>query len=122
MKGRLAELSFSPDGDVMVASVQGEIDGSNSAALRSSLAEEVPNTALGLVLDLSSTTYIDSSGVQLLFELATMLRTRRQLLRLVVPDDAPMLRVLELCDVGSVAPIDPLLDGAVERLRESAAA
>jgi anti-anti-sigma factor len=116
----MAELRFEPEGDVVIARVEGEVDGSNAAALRASLTEQVPNTALGLVLDLSGTSYLDSSGIQLLFELAAQLRTRRQLIRLVVPEDAPMRRVLELCDIQSVAPLDPFAEGAVGRLRESA--
>ena len=46
------------------------------------------------MLDLSEVGYLDSSGVLLIFELATRLRNRGQDLELVVPDDSMIRRVL----------------------------
>jgi len=106
MRGRLADLSFDEDGVAPVAHVRGEVDASNAAELRIAVVDRLSNNAGGLVLDLSETSYLDSTGISLLFELARGLGARRQVLRLVVPRTSPIRRVLELCDVGSVAPLD----------------
>jgi anti-anti-sigma factor len=104
MRDRLAEVSFSEvRADAIVASVSGEIDGSNAAELRRAIAERVPSTARSLIMDLTSTTYIDSTGVELLFELARRLSARRQIFTVVVPRSSGIRKVLELCDIGSVA-------------------
>jgi len=104
----LRELTFDLDdrGDVVVARVDGEIDSSNASELQLALAARVPSAASVLALDLSGVTYLDSSGIELLFGLGRSLAARRQAIRLIVPETAPVRRVLELCAVESVAPID----------------
>jgi len=84
MMSDLARLSFETAKDVELARVAGEVDASNVEDLSARLLEAVPNDARALVLDLSETTYIDSSGVGLIFDAAARLRNRRQELRLVV--------------------------------------
>ena len=113
MRDRIADFEFTEQGDVVIASFSGEIDSSNAGELRLALAERLPATASGLVLDLSDVSYLDSSGIQLLFDLGRRLAARRQGIRLVVPESAPMRRVLELCAVESVAPMHAQLDEAV---------
>ncbi len=104
MRDRLAEVGFTEArADTIVASVSGDIDGSNAAELRRAVAERVPSTARSLIMDLTSTTYIDSTGVELLFELARRLSARRQIFTVVVPKGSGVRKVLELCDIGSVA-------------------
>ena len=79
MRDRLAEVRFEEVGvDTVVAAVSGEIDGSNAGEVQRAVAEHVPTTARSLVIDLSQTSYIDSTGVELLFELARRLSSRRQ--------------------------------------------
>ena len=86
MRDRLAEVEFSEvRADTIVAAVSGDIDGSNAAELRRAVAERVPSTARSLIMDLTQTTYIDSTGVELLFELARRLSARRQIFTVVVP-------------------------------------
>jgi stage II sporulation protein AA (anti-sigma F factor antagonist) len=101
-------LTFDPDhgGDVVVARLEGEIDAANALELRFALAARLPSTASVLALDLSGVSYLDSSGIELLFELSRSLAARRQTIRLIVPETAPIRRVLELSSVESVAPID----------------
>ena len=113
---RLAEFTFDERGTVLVAAVNGEIDGSNAADLRLALADRLPSTASALVLDLSETSYLDSAGIHTLFELGRRLSARRQSLRLVVPADAPMRRVLELCAVDAIAPMDGELEASLRAL------
>jgi anti-anti-sigma factor len=117
MRDRIAGFDvFERDG-VMVAAVEGEIDSSNAAELRLALSERLPSSSGALVLDLSQVTYLDSSGIHLLFDLGRRLAARRQSIRLVVPPAAPMRRVLELCAVESVAPMDADLESAVAALQ-----
>jgi anti-anti-sigma factor len=112
----IAGFDFEQREDVMVASIEGEIDSSNAAELRLALSERLPSTSSALVLDLSRVTYLDSSGIHLVFDLGRRLSARRQSLRLVVPDGAPMRRVLELCAVEGVAPMDRQLDASLRAL------
>jgi anti-anti-sigma factor len=93
------------DEEIVVARVIGEIDLASAEAVGGELAGAVPNLALGLIVDLSGTSYLDSSGVSLVFELAERLRRRQQQLRLVVPPAAPLRRVLRIVDAGGVVPI-----------------
>ena len=104
----MRELTFDIDRveDVVVARLDGEIDSSNAPELRLALAARVPSAARVLALDLSGVTYLDSSGIELVFELGRSLAARRQSIRLIVPERSPVRRVLELSAVQSVAPID----------------
>jgi anti-anti-sigma factor len=122
MRGRLGGVDFAERGGAVVAAVEGEIDGSNTLELGRVLAEQLPSAARGLVLDLHQVGYLDSAGIELLFKLARRLRDRRQLLRIVVPNGAPIRRVLEICDVASVAPIDDDVDSALAELGEAGGA
>ena len=116
MRERLADFEFEQHADVLVASVAGEIDSSNASELRLALSERLPSAASALVLDLSGVGYLDSSGVQLLFDLGGRLAARRQSIRLVVPEGAAVRRVLELCAIESVAPMDADVPGSIEAL------
>ncbi len=105
------------DDDVVVATLPDEIDLANARAIGSMVAAAVPNDAAGAVLDLAKTTYLDSSGVHLIFDLAARLGARQQRLVLAVPVGSHVRRVLELVDVGVVAPVEPELARAIEQAR-----
>ena len=89
--------------DTPVACISGEIDASNAAAFASQLKDVVPNSAIGLILDLTQCTYLDSSGVHLIFDVAEALRRRQQVLQLVVPSDSFVGDVLGVVNVSGVA-------------------
>jgi anti-anti-sigma factor len=116
----LARLELSGD-DVVVARLSGEIDMSNANEVGDELSSAVPNTALGLVLDLTALTYLDSSGVHLVFDLAERLRTRQQQLRVVVPAGAPIRRVLRIVELDDSVPVLASVDEAIEQIRAAAA-
>ena len=90
---------------MVVARLSGEIDMTNANYIGEELTKAVPNEALGLVIDLSGTRYLDSAAIELLFELARRLGRRRQELRLALPADSPLRRVLVLTEVQNVAPL-----------------
>ena len=98
-----AEIQVEQGDNVVVASLAGEVDMTNAAYVREELTAAVPNGAVALVVDLSDTTYLDSAAIELLFELSRRLARRRQELRLVLPEESPLRRLLTLTDVESVA-------------------
>jgi anti-anti-sigma factor len=112
----LARLEMSGD-DVVVARLSGEIDLSNAAQVGEDLGAGVPNSALGLVIDLTATEYLDSSGVHLVFDLAERLQRRQQQLRVVVPDGAPIRRVLRIVELDGAVPVLATVDEAVAQIR-----
>ena len=122
MRSRLADLELEVSDEIVVARVSGEIDSSNASELRLALLERLSNDVIGMVLDLTSATYVDSTGIALVFELARGLEARRQSLRLAVPPSGPVRRVLDLCAVSSVAPVDDDPAAAVSALRAGAPA
>lgn len=106
--------------EVVVAQVAGEIDLASAGDVADQLAGAVSNRALGLVVDLSETTYLDSSGISLLFDLAERLRRRQQRLRLVVPEGAPLRRVLRIVDAGGAVPVLATVEAAADQVRDVA--
>jgi anti-anti-sigma factor len=114
----LAAVSAERQGDLVVATIKGDIDPSNSRDLGRDLAARVPNDAMGVVLDLTAVDYLDSSGVQMVFELAERLEARQQRLAVVVPEDAPAWRVLHIVSIDATAPLVATREDAVKRLTE----
>jgi anti-anti-sigma factor len=105
---------------VVIAWILGEVDLSNARRIGENVARAVPNAAAGLVIDLSETTYLDSSGVSLVFDLAERLQARQQQVRVAVPEEAPLRRVLRVVNLGSVVPIVASADAAAEQIRQGA--
>jgi len=116
----MATVEIGGDDQVVVAHVAGEVDLSNAALIGDRLAAAVPNQALGLVIDLTEMSYLDSSGVGLLFDLAGRLRRRQQKLALGVPAESSLRLVLGIVDAASAMPIAASVDEAVELVRTGA--
>ena len=106
----LARVTSDDIAGARVVRVIGEIDLSNTDWVREQISAALPNEVQGVVVDLSGTTYLDSSGIAMLFRLAEGLRYRRQTLRLVVPPDSPIRKVLELTRVPQVIPVQDSLN------------
>jgi anti-sigma B factor antagonist len=109
----LARLSVESDGAIELARVAGEIDASNVADLSQRLLDTVSNRSRALVLDLTETSYIDSSGISLIFDAAARMRNRRQQLRLVVQPRSFVAEVLAAVSMQDSVPIDPVLGEAL---------
>jgi anti-anti-sigma factor len=99
-----------------VVTIRGEIDISNAADVESELFAAIGNEVTGMILDLSDTSYLDSSGIRLLFDLARRLRTRGQELRVVSPEGTALRRLLAMTKVATVAPLSDDLPAAVRSL------
>ena len=109
----LAEIDVARHGGTVVAHLSGEVDMTNAAHVREELLAAVPNDVLALVVDLEGCRYLDSAGIEVVFDLSRRLQRRRQELRLVVPESSPLARVLTLTEVNSVAPVHTTLDSAL---------
>ena len=91
-----AGLRVSRSDDVVIAALDGEVDMANARDLFGRITASLDNRARGLVLDLSTTRYLDSAGLQAMLELALRTRRRGQELHVVAPLDSAPRRVLEL--------------------------
>ena len=105
-------VTIAADDGVVVASLSGEIDLSNAAEITDALLGGVPNEALGLVIDLSKVSYIDSAGVRMLAELDHRLGWRAQALRVVAPEESRSRRVLEIAGLERVLSLDTTVEAA----------
>jgi len=98
-------LTLSEHDGFKVARLDGEIDVANAIELETELTWAIPNTALGLIVDLSEVSFIDSTGIRCLFDLAMRLDGRQQDLRLVLGRGTNLYRTLTLVQLHTVVPI-----------------
>jgi anti-anti-sigma factor len=93
-----------------------EIDLDNAPRLYREMLDGMSHDAVGLVVDLSEVRHIDSAGIRMLNKLAGWLAQRRIELRVVVPDDSSVRRVLELSCFDAHLPVASSVDSAVSEI------
>lgn len=104
---------------VVLARVIGEVDLSNVGDVENKILSAIQPDTRGLVLDLTPTTYLDSTGIRMIFEVARRLQDRRHNLRLVATDDTLVHRVLAVTQMHEVVPIDRSVGAAVAALEST---
>jgi anti-anti-sigma factor len=104
------------DDEVVVARLTGELDISAAERTGKRIAEAVPSSARGLVVDMSELEFMDSSGVSMLFSLARQVGSHRQQLRVVAPPGRPVSRVLQIVEFDRAAPVDADVESAVAEI------
>jgi anti-anti-sigma factor len=109
-----AEVAIERRGAAIVAHLGGEVDMTNAGQVRDELLASVPNDAHALVIDLSACRYLDSAGIEVVFDMSRRLRRRRQELRLALPSSSPLKRLLDLTEVATAAPVHETLDAALD--------
>ena len=114
----LADARFEVHSGQPVATVAGEVDASNAERLGDRIYDAVTNQALGLVIDLTDVTYIDSAGVRLLFDLAARLERRQLTLHLVSADGSHVDEVLTIVAIREVADTHRSVDDAVAAITD----
>jgi anti-sigma B factor antagonist len=100
----LANIVDERYGEVPVLTIDGEIDASNADEIADRLRAALSNRSPALVVDLTSTTYIDSAGINVLFELNVALRERQQQLHIVVDPAGPIARMLAIVGLDAAVP------------------
>jgi anti-anti-sigma factor len=111
----LASITDERRGALAIAHVAGEIDASNVWWVEERLRTPLTNQCEGLAVDLSATTYLDSAGIAMLFELAKVLHQHQQQLRIVLPEGSPVARLVELAGLTRTVPTHASLDDAIEQ-------
>ena len=109
----LAEVRSEWHGEVPAAAIHGEIDASNVAEVGVALRGLVSNQGKQLIVDLTPTTYLDSAGINLLFALGDELRSRQLALRLVIPSETPIARMIAITGLDRVFPTYAALADAI---------
>jgi anti-anti-sigma factor len=112
----LARIEIDQTPRAVVARISGEIDISNVGAVKRKLTGAVTSASPGLVVDISGTNYLDSSGVYLLFELNRALEGRQQQLCVVAPPTTPSTRVLLITGFDHIVPVTSTLEDAIEKV------
>jgi anti-anti-sigma factor len=103
---------------VPVASLLADVDSANAAEVLQELTREISNEPAGLVVDLSETRYVDSAGIEMLFQLREKLANRRQRLAVVVAAGSQLRRLLELTGVDKAVTLTDEVPAAVSAVTE----
>jgi anti-anti-sigma factor len=103
----LATIAVDAREDAVVAAIHGDVDLSNIETVRRMLGDALDHAHACHVLDLTQMRFIDSVGIHMLFTIAENMKIRRQQLRIAVPEDSSIARVLRLTDLSSVIPMFP---------------
>lgn len=93
----------------------GEIDLTNADGFREALLAALNAGALGLVVDMTATTFLDSAGVTALVRAARRASASDATMRLAVAT-APVLRVLNLVGIDRLIEVHPTVAAAVASL------
>lgn len=113
--GELASVTATEHGASLVLAISGEVDISNIDRVAAAIYA-LPNTDDGLLIDLSDVSYLDSSAVSLLHDLAMRLRNRAQPLIVVSPPETPPRRILDLTALYVNAPVADEFDSGIKLL------
>lgn len=101
----LASVSLGRSGGIVLAEVSGEIDLSNAEDLRDEIAQWATNEDRGVIVDLTSVTYADSAGMNLLFVLARQLKDHGQIFGAVVPSESQPRRAFDVVGMADQIPM-----------------
>jgi anti-anti-sigma factor len=106
---------------VTVTKLIDDIDLDSATRLYHEILDGMSRDAVGLVVDLSVVTHIDSAGMRMLYKLAGWLTQRRLELRVVVPDTSSLRRVLELSSFEDYVPVTNTVESAVSEITQTSA-
>ena len=101
----LASVSLGRNHGIVLAEVSGEIDLSNAEDLIDEIAQWATNEDRGVIVDLTSVTYADSAGMNLLFVLARQLKDHGQIFGAVVPSESQPRRAFDIVGMADQIPM-----------------
>ena len=101
---------------VVLARLVGEVDLSNVYDLEATIRRAISARTRGVVLDLTPTSYLDSTGIRMIFSLGRRLNDRRHELRVVADRSSLIRRVLTITQMDEVVPLDETVEDALAAL------
>ena len=104
--------------NVVVAKFEGDVDMGNVDALTTNVLGEVANDAHGLVCDMRAVRYLDSAGVQMLFQFTRRLGTCRQSMAIVIEPDSPLWSLIKITHLDEAAHVGSSVDDAVAEIND----
>jgi len=111
------EISSGPGpDDVYVVKVTGEVDMSHEEELRTELSAAVEGGANGIVVDLTSCEFIDSSAIRALLVSREENNPEQGESLAVAAASDQILRILSVMGLDQVLPIEPTVEQAAARL------
>ena len=116
MTSWIARVHEERHGEVAVAAVEGEIDSSNVGEIGDRVRAMLTNRSEALVIDLEQTHYIDSAGINVLFQLGTELDERQQRLHLVVASGSPIERMFTIVGLDAAVPMFATREAALRAI------
>lgn len=111
-------LELTLDAGVAVARIGGDIDFSSADDLARDILRALPDSAVGLVLDLTEVRYVDSGGVRVLFALAARLGTSGRRMALAVPEASPIRRLIKITQLEEAVVVCATAHECAEAVRE----
>lgn len=114
---RPPDCEITEEDGVVVARLSGEIDLVNVQAIAAALRTALTQDAIGVAVDLSDVRYLDSAGVQMLFQLAIDLATTRKGMAVSLAPDSPLRTLLKITNLQEVASVHDSLAEGGEALR-----
>jgi anti-sigma B factor antagonist len=108
---------WQPEDKLCVVALGGEMDMNNADKLRKELSGRVPSGPYRLIIELSRLTFIDSTGIRVVAEVAEENKANGGATVLAGPTPQ-VARVLEIVKLEEVIPIAASLDEAIGRLGE----
>jgi anti-anti-sigma factor len=117
VKDALASFVRETGPGVTVVTVTGELDATNTGALRASLEAAMEDAVdRRLVVDLSGVTFLDSSTVNVIVWARKRSRELNTALQVVAPAGSRAAIVFELAGLASIVPMASSTEGAIEAL------
>ncbi len=99
-----------------MAQLADEFEISTANGIRDELLDALSNRDHGIVIDLQEVSFMDSAGINVLFEVAERLGARQQRVAVVLPERAVVRRVAELVGLGSTVSVCESVDDAVSAI------
>lgn len=109
-------VSLTEDNGQVVAALTGDIDVSEVDRVTSQILAATHNEVRSVVVDLSRVTYLDSTGIHMLFDLIRKFHAARQAVGLVVPENSPLSTLMKITHVHEACPVTPTIDACLEAI------
>lgn len=104
--------------DVVIASIDVDVDIANTETIEATILGAIPNSAVGVVIDLARVRYLDSAGIRMLFGIVRQLEACRQRVAIALDPDSPLRKLLKITNLDEVAYVCVSHDDCVLGLRE----